>query len=152
MKNHRKRTVSLCLTACLLWGLLGGGVSAAETKFSVEDAEIQVSPVTYTGTAKRPKATVKLGAIELVKDRHFTVEYANNVDAGQATITITGIGDYTGSKTGTFTIEPAKLTESAIQIKSCIKEYDGTTTANPTFSVHPTNSADTVEVLCDAAR
>ena len=151
MKNHRKRTVSLCLTVCLLWGLLGGGVSAAERKISVEDAEIQVNPVMYSGTAKTPKATVKLGNTTLTIGRDFTVEYANNVDAGQATITITGIGNYTGSKTGTFTIEPANLTESAIQIKSCIKEYDGTTTANPTFSVDPTNSADTVEVLCDAA-
>ncbi len=151
MKNHRKRTVSLCLTACLLWGLLGGGVSAAETKISVEDAEIQVNPVMYSGAAKRPKATVKLGDIELVKDRDFTVEYANNVDAGQATITITGSGSYTGSKTGTFIIEPAKLTDDSVKITSCIKEYDGTATANPTFSVHPTNSADTVEVLCDAA-
>ena len=151
MKNHRKRTVSLCLTVCLLWGLLGGGVSAAETKISVEDAEIQVNPVMYSGTAKTPKATVKLGNTTLTIGTDFTVEYANNVDAGQATITITGIGDYTGSKTGTFTIEPAKLKDNSVKITSCIKEYDGTTTANPTFSVDPTNSADTVEVLCDAA-
>ena len=151
MKNHRKRTVSLCLTACLLWGLLGGGVSAAETKISVEDAEIQVNPVMYSGTAKTPKATVKLGDIELVKDRDFTVEYANNVDAGQATITITGIGNYTGRKTGTFIIEPAKLTDGSVKITSCIKEYDGTTTATPEFSVSLRSSADMVEVLCDAA-
>ena len=153
MKNHRKRTVSLCLTVCLLWGLLGGGVSAAETGISLENAEIEVQTKTYTGNPVVPGVRVKINGETLQQGREYTVVFENNVDAGEGTgkAIITGEGSYSGIQTVSFTISPAKLTESAIQIKSCIKEYDGTTTANPTFSVHPTNSADTVEVLCDAA-
>ena len=153
MKNHRKRTVSLCLTACLLWGLLGGGVSAAETGISLENAEIEVQTKTYTGNPVVPGVKVKINGKTLRQGSDYTVVFENNVDAGEGTgkAIITGEGLYSGIQTVAFTISPAKLTESAIQIKSCIKEYDGTTTANPTFSVHPTNSADTVEVLCDAA-
>jgi hypothetical protein len=52
--------------------------------------------------------TVKDGETELVEGTHFTVSYADNTNAGTATVTITGIGDYTGTVTKTFTINKAK--------------------------------------------
>lgn len=46
----------------------------------------------------------------LVNDTDYSVAYANNVNAGTATATITGKGKYVGSFTINFTILPAKMT------------------------------------------
>lgn len=67
-----------------------------------------IADETYTGQPLTPAVTVKDGTTELMKDTHFTVSYADNTNAGTATVTITGIGDYTGTVTKTFTINKAK--------------------------------------------
>ena len=78
-------------------------------------------PVTYTGSALAPAPTVTLGGQTLVKDTDYTVAYADNTDAGTATITVTGKGNYSGTAQGTFTIGKADLT------------VDGTGTASGTY-------------------
>lgn len=40
----------------------------------------------------------------LTEDEDFTVSYTNNVNVGTATMTFTGMGNYTGTKTSTFAI------------------------------------------------
>ena len=59
---------------------------------------------TYTGSAITPAVTVTLGATTLVRNTDYTVAYANNTNVGTATVTVTGIGSYTGSKQTTFQI------------------------------------------------
>ena len=39
----------------------------------------------------------------------YTLSYADNTNAGTATITLTGIGNFSGTKDVTFTIEPKKI-------------------------------------------
>ena len=70
-----------------------------------------VSDQTYTGLSLVPTVTVKDGDTKkaLTKDTDYTVAYSNNVDAGTATITITGKGNYTGTRTVNFTINKAKI-------------------------------------------
>ncbi len=58
----------------------------------------------YTGKALKPSVTVKDGGTTLKKDTDYTVSYADNKKAGKATVTVTGKGNYTGSKTVNFTI------------------------------------------------
>ena len=62
----------------------------------------------YTGSAKRPGVTIsrKDGNeyITLKRNRDYTVSYANNRNMGIATVTITGIGNYTGTVTRKFLI------------------------------------------------
>ena len=53
----------------------------------------------------------------------FEVVYGENVNAGEGTITIKGIGDYKGEKTYTFAIAPASL---FVITPSAEKVYDGT--------------------------
>lgn len=62
------------------------------------------SGLTSDGTAKTPDVTVKLNGQTLVKDTDYTVEYKNNVNAGTATVVITGIGRYAGTQSLSFTI------------------------------------------------
>ena len=61
----------------------------------------------YSGAAHQPEVTVKLSGKTLVQHEDFDVIYHNNVNAGEATVVVVGIGDYTGYASGTFTIEGA---------------------------------------------
>lgn len=65
---------------------------------------------TYTGTDITPlpiiTAVVNGETVELQNGRDYTLSYSNNKNAGEATITATGIGNYTGTLTTTFTINP----------------------------------------------
>ncbi|HET6350654.1 MAG TPA: metallophosphoesterase [Coriobacteriia bacterium] len=65
---------------------------------------------TYTGSPITPGLTVTLGSTTLVKDADYTVSYSNNVNAGTATVTITGVGSFSGTKQATFTILKATPT------------------------------------------
>ena len=69
-----------------------------------------VGPFEYDGTAHMPEPTVHDGATPLVKNTNYTLSYANNTNAGTATVTVTGIGNYTGTQGEDFVIEPRALT------------------------------------------
>jgi len=58
----------------------------------------------YDGKAKTPSVTVKDGNTTLTNGTDYTVSYSNNTESGEATVTITGKGSYTGSVSKTFTI------------------------------------------------
>lgn len=77
------------------------------------DILLSSNSYTYDGTAKIPTVTVKNDTATLVKDTDYTVEYSNNTNAGTATVTVTGIGNYTGTLTKTFTINKAPQTINA---------------------------------------
>ncbi|MBR4110385.1 MAG: hypothetical protein IKK43_01670, partial [Clostridia bacterium] len=67
-----------------------------------------ISDQLYTGSAITPKpvVTVKLGenTTTLVEGTDFTYGYSNNLNAGTANVTVTGEGNYAGSKTISFKI------------------------------------------------
>ena len=73
----------------------------------------KLSNQTYTGKAIKPSITIKDGNKKLVSGTDYTVTYKNNTKPGKATATITGKGDYTGTKTVTFNIAPKKVKLSA---------------------------------------
>ena len=66
--------------------------------------------VTYTGRAISQTAVVKVGSGTLKAGTDYTVSYANNINAGTATVTITGRGSYSGTKKATFNIGKAGQT------------------------------------------
>jgi hypothetical protein len=70
----------------------------------------------YTGSALEPEVIVKdMGGEALVLGRDYLVSYANNTDLGTATVTITGVGHYTGVVAKTFEIvNPAPLTGASV--------------------------------------
>ena len=63
-----------------------------------------ISAMKYTGKALTPAPVVKLNDKVLVKGTDYTVSYKNNKNAGTATVTITGTGDFTGTTSTTFKI------------------------------------------------
>lgn len=63
-----------------------------------------IEPQEYTGKALTPNPVLKYGQVTLKKNRDYTVTYKNNVNLGTATVTISGLGNFSGSKTITFSI------------------------------------------------
>ncbi|HCT91634.1 MAG TPA: hypothetical protein DF613_09705 [Lachnospiraceae bacterium] len=69
--------------------------------------------LTYTGQPLQCAFTVTNADGPLVENRDYTVTYANNINAGTATLTVTGMGGYTGTLSGNFTIKKAEQTVKA---------------------------------------
>lgn len=97
-------------------------VSSGSFKSNISKATVDYIPAyTYDGKAKKPSVTVKYGAKTLVKGTDYTVSYSNNVNVGWATVTINGKGNYTGSFTKTFKIDPIGIGPSKVTLSK--KEY-----------------------------
>lgn len=64
---------------------------------------------TYTGNEITPDISISYGDYSFIKDTDYTVAFSNNLNAGTATATVTGKGTLSGSKTVSFTIEPADI-------------------------------------------
>ena len=65
---------------------------------------------------------------KLIEDKDYTIESGNTAQyAGDHTLTIQGIGSYTGTATHTWRIEPYKLTRGNYRPPTITKAYDGTT-------------------------
>ena len=64
------------------------------------------TPVTYNGTAQKPTVVVKDGA-NVILASEYRVSYADNINAGTATVTITDVagGNYNVSGSTKFTID-----------------------------------------------
>ena len=73
----------------------------------------------FDGEAKEPAVTVTLGGSTLASS-NYTVDYSNNIDAGTATVTVTGKNTYTGTATKNFTIGKAALSELSVMIEGWI--------------------------------
>ena len=73
---------------------------------------------TATGSALTPAVTVRHGDTVLAAGTDYTVTYANNTAVGTATVTITGMGNYTGTLTATFAIREAEKEEADEQDES----------------------------------
>lgn len=58
----------------------------------------------YTGKEKKPKPTISFGSRILSLDRDYTLSWSDNINIGTATLTVTGMGNFTGTKTVTFKI------------------------------------------------
>lgn len=62
---------------------------------------------TYTGKAIKPSVMIRMNGTTLNEGTDYTVTYANNVNVGKASITITGKGKFGGSVTKYFRIVKA---------------------------------------------
>ena len=86
------------------------------TQPTIANATISaISDQNYTGYAITPSVTVKLGGSTLVLNRDYTLSYTNNTNVGTAIVTVTGIGNYTGSsKTASFRIVTPSVANATI--------------------------------------
>lgn len=64
----------------------------------------KIAAIEFDGTSKRPQPVIKYGKVTLNKGADYSLRYQNNREMGTATITITGKGEYFGTRNVTFTI------------------------------------------------
>lgn len=103
---------------------------STEKTFTINSAEISgctfapIADVTYNTNAHTPEVTVAISGRTLEADKDYTVSYASNINAGTATVTVTGKGNYTGTASKTFTINKAGLTLNPCTISELCTETD----------------------------
>ena len=80
--------------------------------------------VVYNGLSQEQEPVVKdKNKVDLVKGTDYTLSYSTDTtNVGTVTVTVTGIGNYTGTVTRTYEITPAPYT---VTTYSAIKVYDG---------------------------
>ncbi|WP_283102112.1 BspA family leucine-rich repeat surface protein [Olsenella intestinalis] len=94
-----------------------GSTSPRTVSFTVAPRDISeatiatIEPRTFDGGAQRPDLSVTYGGKALAPDVDYTVSYRANVNAtdGGATATVTGIGNFAGTASTSFTIERATI-------------------------------------------
>ena len=102
-------------------GSMGLKPQTGSTRLTVEgdlkDAIVTVNgKYFYTNSPIIPEVSVTWNGTQLTKDTDYTVDYTNNTNAGKATVTVSGKGNYTGTKTGSFTIAPAQLNDATVKV------------------------------------
>lgn len=87
----------------------------------------------YDGAAHEPGIVVTYGSnTTLIPNVDYTVAFTNNLNAGDAEVTVTGIGNYTGTTSRTFKISPKQITDVSIYY-------------SPIEEVYPFKDGDSVE-------
>lgn len=84
------------------------------------------SSYTYTGNAITPDVIVTMNGRMLNRGTDYVVNYSNNTNVGTATMTVTGIGSFSGTKTINYVIE-AKNIENCITTAVNNYHYTGNT-------------------------
>lgn len=89
-------------------------------------ATVITEDIIYDGKAKTPEVTLSDGNLILVQNSDYTVEYSNNVNAGDAALcTFTGKGNYSGTLTKSFVIAPKVLTDDMLMLSRETFGYNG---------------------------
>lgn len=110
---------------------------SVEKHFTITAADLSgctfapIADVTYNTKEHTPEVTVAISGRTLEADKDYTVSYASNVNAGTATVTVTGKGNFTGSANTTFTIAKADLNLSVYTISSLCTETEVKTSTLP---------------------
>lgn len=88
--------------------------------FTIKRAEIKDATIsgignkTYNGSAQTQKITVKANGTTLKEKTDYSVSYKNNTNAGTATVTIAGLGNYAGTVDKTFQIAKVSINGASV--------------------------------------
>lgn len=118
---------------------IGGYSGTAEAAFTISqpnenateltDADVALIDATaqyvYTGAAIKPEIKVTVSNSILTQGTDYSVSYADNVNAGEATAIVMGMGNYKGTVKKTFTIKGKSLSEEAVTLKNDRYLYTG---------------------------
>ena len=106
------------------------------------DVTIEGTSFPYTGSYIEPKVTVTVEGKELVREQDYTLRYHNNLAAGTATASVTGIeaAGYTGQVNIPFTIEPDQTVPETTEPETTEPE-----TSEPEATEPETNAPETDE-------
>lgn len=133
IKNWKRAIVSVCMLIAVM-SVTAFAENSEKTDIHEEGYEIildfEVSGDSYTGKEITPEVEIvkknETGEIvdTLTSDSYETA-YSDNLNAGDATVTVTGCGDYTGVLETTFTIGKASFENVEVTLNKEKYTYDG---------------------------
>lgn len=94
MKKHIfRRTVTALLSVVLVLPLLGTAALATHPfiELVATDVTLDETEFTYTGSEIRPNVTVRVNGQLLTLDKDYYLDYADNIEVGEAKVIVTGI-------------------------------------------------------------
>ncbi|MBR3738388.1 MAG: fibronectin type III domain-containing protein, partial [Eubacterium sp.] len=83
-----------------------GKISKKTTIYYPKKITLSTSAYTYSGKAKQPKITVTDSKGNKISSKNYTAKYSKNTKVGTAKVTLTFKGNYSGSLSKTFKINP----------------------------------------------
>ena len=111
-----------------------GYVGTRWITFTIQPCEIKKvsskildKKIYYTGTAQTPRVSLSYKKMGLVEGLDYQISYSSNISKGKGIITLTGLGNYTGSRTLKFTISARKMKEANIVMSATEDTFNGTT-------------------------
>ena len=100
-------------------GNITGKIAKISVKPNIASAKISgIKTKVYTGKKIGQKPVIKIGKKTLKLNKDYKLSYRDNLKAGKAYVTITGINTYAGSVKKGFIIKPKKGTISKASTKS----------------------------------
>lgn len=129
--------------------LVGKGNYAGEKEILLNIVnEIQVSKLSISsikaqpyrnGEAICPGLTVKYKNLRLTEGKDYTLRFANNKEIGTASVTIIGMGSYTGERTLTFKITGISMKSAKVTgIEKMVYTGEAVELANPVLTLKDT--------------
>jgi hypothetical protein len=126
--------------------------ATATMTLTVSQADISTATVasisdqTYTGSAITISPTVTFNGSTVTETTDYTVSFANNTNAGTASLTITGTGgNFTGSKTVSFTIVKAEIASTTLTGITSLTFTGYTLTLTPTVTFNGNTLTETTD-------
>ena len=85
-------------------------------KTDMEDCTMSVGEIVpvYNGSARTIPVTIEYNGNQLTENIDYTLTYKDNVNSGTATVTATGMGEYTGNISRQFEIQPVDINSDII--------------------------------------
>lgn len=86
-------------------------------RINEDNVRLSVAKATYNGKAQTPAVIVKDNKGNVVAGTNYTVQYTDHTNVGQASVTVTFQGSYSGTVTKTFDIVPKGTKISKVTAK-----------------------------------
>lgn len=118
-------------TKTLSFKIVKGSIADAEMLLIDRESIFYTGSSIYTGNAVKPEVMVKFGGVELREGKDYTLSYSNNKNVALSTakkapkITVKGKGNFSGSQSVNFTIEPMDISSGVITVTAPNKGYNG---------------------------
>ena len=118
--NTKAGTASVIVTAAADSNYTGSASGTFEIgQADIANGPVMVAPIddlTYNRKAQAPVPEITFGEQPLSEGTDFTLSYEDNTDAGTASVTINGKGDFKGSRSVNFRIMRKDLSDGTITV------------------------------------
>lgn len=125
-------TQDVCLRIKAYTKKVASGTAAVTTVDMSKVSVSSISDATYTGSAITPNPTLTYNGNTLKKGTDYTITYSNNINAGTATVTLTGRGNYKGSRSMTFKIGQINVSSTSVTYTTSYRFTNSNITPEPT--------------------